>query len=66
MSFEEKIQEHWTYLREAIRGGRDEDSYIHLSIRDYLAIIGYHYKTAMLHGYKHKVQIMEEEETKDV
>ncbi len=53
---EESIQKHWEYVREVIRDGRDKDSYIHLTIHDYLTIIGYHYKTAMLHGYKHKIQ----------
>lgn len=53
---EESIQRHWEYIREVIRDGRDEDSYIHLTIHDYLTIIGQHYKTAMLHGHKHKVE----------
>jgi len=55
-SFKESTQEHWDYVREVIRDGRNEDDYIHLTIQDYLTIISYHYKTAMLHGYKHGVQ----------
>jgi len=55
MSFDELIQQNWEYLREVIRDGRDEDAWIHLKIQDYLTIIGYHYKTAMKHGYKHFV-----------
>ena len=53
---DESIQSHWEYVREAVRDGRDEDSYIHLTIHDYLTIIGQHYKTAMKHGYKHGVE----------
>ena len=53
---EESIQAHWKYVQEVIRDGRDEDSYIHLTIQDYLTIIGYHYKTAMLHGNKHGIK----------
>ena len=55
MSFDESVQRHWEYIRDVIRDGRDEDSWIHLTIQDYLTIIGYHYKTAMKHGYKHGV-----------
>ena len=51
----ENIQKHWEYVREVIRDGRNEEDYIHLTIQDYLTIIGYHYKTAMLHGHKHGV-----------
>ena len=53
---EKSIQKHWEYVREVIRDGRDEDGYIHLTIHDYLTIIGYHYRTAMLHGHKHNIQ----------
>jgi len=49
----EAVQKHWEYVREVIRDGRDEDTYIHFTVKDYLTIIGYHYKTAMVHGYKH-------------
>jgi len=53
-NIDERIQAHWEYVREVIRDGRDEDDWIHLTVRDYLAIIGNHYKTAMKHGWKHR------------
>jgi len=57
MSFDERIDEHWEYLREVIRDGRNEDEWIHLTVRDYLARVGHHYKTAMKHGYKHGLEV---------
>ncbi len=47
------IDSHWDYLRPVILDGRSPDDWIHLNISDYLTIISYHYKTAMLHGWKH-------------
>jgi len=52
-NFDDKIGAHWKYIREVIRDGRNEDGWIHMPIQCYLDIIGYHYKTAMEHGYKH-------------
>ena len=63
MNWEESVQKHWEYVREVIRDGRDEDDWIHLTVRDYLAIIGYHYKTAMTHEHKHILQTLEESTT---
>ena len=60
MSFEESTKKHWEYVKEAIRDGRPWGGWINLKIEDYLVIIGYHYKTAMLHGYKHGVQSLSE------
>lgn len=51
--FEESVRLHWEYVKEVVRDGRDDAEGITLSIQDYLTIIGFHYKTAMLHGYKH-------------
>ena len=56
MNEEEMLQSvdaHWRYLREVIRDNRDRDAWIHLTVADYLDIISYHYKTAMIHGWKH-------------
>jgi len=53
--FGDSARRHWEYVREAVRDGRDEASWIHLTVRDYLAAIGFHYVTAMEHGYKHGV-----------
>ena len=57
---DESIRAHWKYVREVIRDGRDEDSWIHLTIRDYLTIIGFHYMTAMKHRIKHDLQSSEQ------
>lgn len=54
--FEDKASQHWSYVKEVIRDGRKDDDYVHLSIMDYLTIISYHYKTAMIHGYKHGIE----------
>ena len=54
--FEDKASQHWNYVKEVIRDGRKDDDYVHLSIMDYLTIISYHYKTAMIHGYKHGIE----------
>jgi hypothetical protein len=47
------IENHWEYVKEVIRDNREEDSSITLTVRDYLTILGYHYKTAFKHGFKH-------------
>jgi len=60
-NFEESTRKHWKYVREVIRDGRREEDWIHLPIKDYLDIIGYHYMTAMKHGYKHGVRDCSEE-----
>ena len=57
---EESIQKHWEYVREAVRDGRDEADTISMTVHEYLENVGYHYKTAMLHGYKHGVEINSE------
>uniref|UniRef100_A0A6M3X4I5 Uncharacterized protein n=1 Tax=viral metagenome TaxID=1070528 RepID=A0A6M3X4I5_9ZZZZ len=53
--FKESARNHWKCVREAIRDGCDEENWIHFTIQDYLTIIGYHYMTAMEHGYKHGI-----------
>ena len=53
LDIKSETQKHWEYVREVIRDGRDEDSWMCLTIQNYLTILGYHYKTAMVHGYKH-------------
>ncbi len=47
------VDAHWRSLQEVILDGRSMDTWIHLTIVDYLTIISYHYKTAMIHGWKH-------------
>ena len=49
----QSVEAHWKYLRPVILDGRSSDDWIHLTIGDYLAIISYHYQTAMIHGWKH-------------
>lgn len=56
MSAYKWIDDHWEYVREVIRDGRDEDEWIHITVREYLERIGLHYKTAMKHGHKHKLE----------
>ncbi len=49
----QSVDAHWNYLKEVIRDGRSGGAWIHLTVDDYLTAISYHYKTAMIHGWKH-------------
>lgn len=47
LNFDEKATSHWEYVKSVIR------THVPDIEDDVLNIIGFHYKTAMCHGYKH-------------
>ena len=51
---EKLCEEHWKYVEEVIRTEYDDsDEY---DIDSYCRRVGFHYKSAMKHGFKHGVQ----------
>ena len=51
---------HWEYVALVIRGewsatgdGDPDNIDLKIDLREYLKVVGFHYKTAMEHGYKH-------------
>lgn len=45
---DELVNKHWSYVEQTLKmHGEDEDI---------IRIVGFHYKTAMLHGYKHGIE----------
>lgn len=44
---------HWSYIEGMLR--------VHGESESYIAIIGFHYKTAFIHGYKHAEEVLEQE-----
>ena len=56
MNEEELVQSvdaHWRYVRQVIRDNRDRDEQLHMTVSEYLDAIEFHYKSAMVHGWKH-------------
>lgn len=49
----QSVDAHWRYVRQVIRDNRDRDDWLHMTVGEYLDSIELHYKTAMVHGWKH-------------
>lgn len=49
-------ENHWDYVKGVIENENAGTHEITMTVIDYLRTIEYHYKTAMIHGYKHGVQ----------
>jgi len=47
---EDLAEEHWAYVRDTLRVHGEDDAVIEK--------IGWHYTTAMVHGYKHAIEDM--------
>ena len=52
-NFKESVETHWKYIEELLRTHEESETTIQR--------IGFHYKTAMLHGYKHGYKDAREE-----
>lgn len=53
---DELARQHWSYVCDLVRLHEDisdEDDRITMPSGKFLEIIGHHYRTAMVHGYKH-------------
>ena len=50
---EQLADEHWNYVRGVIEQENDRVEFMVLSLNDYIAKIEYHFKTALIHGFKH-------------
>jgi len=44
---------HWRYVEEVLRQAYKEDS---KTVEAYIAEIGFHYRSALIHGYKHAME----------
>ena len=45
---EKLVEAHWKYIEGMLK--------VHGEMEDMIKVIGYHYKTAFIHGYKHGVE----------
>jgi len=54
MNVKEKAAEHWEYVKSVIE--MHEQAYRQIDVLDVVELIGFHYKTAMEHGWKHGLE----------
>lgn len=62
--------EHWGYIEQIIRNEYDSDmaqlTHTSFDLDAYYRRVELHYKTAMVHGFKHGIQWIEEQLKKEV
>lgn len=55
---DELVLAHWSYIKSLLESEIPED--VKLSKTEYIEKVGFHYKSAMIHGYKHAVELLTE------
>jgi len=63
--FKKNAKLHWGYIESLLEKHYPDEDTICLMKEDFFNIIGFHYRTAMEHGYKHALQDMGYDEEED-